>query len=513
MESILSLLFGVIGVTSVIVFNRSRQDLANYIALLFSLAVLILCGTALTADSEPSKLTLILVISLSGGFVLSRISKLRTAFWPWILPLMISFLPVVLGDKVFTYYAFDLDFRSSVLALLPLGVLLPLIGTRVNDLLKWFSNDPQDLLNALTLLVMGIGVFAGFFLASYYGILLIALGMTLASFFGIQVNRNAIVGALLIAVMPHFMELGAVESIDLSLGETIAGCFLGAFSVYFLYWLSVSNVAKSGVVIGIAISLMTLLSILFLGTQKTDLGGADAFIAGLIGIAAALTVLPSFRLAEALAPIVISTGIWALPLTVQPEIVNGTEVVKVEQGSAKKQEEPSLFEQEGMPVDSIIGDFKINEQNVQLNFQLGPKGGITKGSFKSFSGKVSIRKDVSASSFSVELPFAQLTTFNKYRDESLAEEGYFNAAKYPSMTFTSKRMIKKDGYYELEGNFNMLGVSKPLNIELKYVGRTGMDKAPVLLGRSSIDRTQYGMKPDSKEGNIVDFEFRIELIK
>jgi polyisoprenoid-binding protein YceI len=81
------------------------------------------------------------------------------------------------------------------------------------------------------------------------------------------------------------------------------------------------------------------------------------------------------------------------------------------------------------------------------------------------------------------------------------------------MSYSSKKLTKKEGLYELEGSFTMLGVSKPLNIELKYVGRTGSNQAPVLVGRSSIDRTEFGMKPDSKEGNVVDFEFRVELIK
>jgi polyisoprenoid-binding protein YceI len=305
---------------------------------------------------------------------------------------------------------------------------------------------------------------------------------------------------------------GAVDVIDLSLGETVSGIMLGAFSVYFLHWLSETNYPKIGVVTGIATALFTLLTLLFLGTQKADLGGADAFIASFIGITVALTITPSFRLAEALVTFVTAAGITALPMTFQPEIENGTSVVKTEP-TAKKQEEPSLFEGETISVDSIIGDYRINEQTVQLKFHLGPQGGITKGSFKSFSGTVSIKKDISRSAFAIELPFAQLTTFNRYRDESLAEESYFNAAKYPVMSYASKKLTKKDGLYELEGVFTMLGVSNPLNIELKYVGRTGSNQAPVLVGRSSIDRTEFGMKPDSKEGNVVDLEFRVELIK
>jgi polyisoprenoid-binding protein YceI len=59
----------------------------------------------------------------------------------------------------------------------------------------------------------------------------------------------------------------------------------------------------------------------------------------------------------------------------------------------------------------------------------------------------------------------------------------------------------------------MLGVSKEVKVQLKYVGNNETTSQPILVGKSSIDRTQFGMKPDSKEGNVVDFEFKIELVK
>ena len=119
MESIFSWLFGVIGVTSVLVHNRSRQDLGNFLELLFSLAVLVMSGTRLESESTSSMLTLILVVSLTAGFVLSRLVKLQSSVWLLIIPAAISFFPILLGEKVFTYYSFDLNFRSSLIVLFP----------------------------------------------------------------------------------------------------------------------------------------------------------------------------------------------------------------------------------------------------------------------------------------------------------------------------------------------------------------------------------------------------------
>jgi polyisoprenoid-binding protein YceI len=217
---------------------------------------------------------------------------------------------------------------------------------------------------------------------------------------------------------------------------------------------------------------------------------------------------------------VIAGGLLLAPLTVNEEAESFSKLsvnVKTNDGnlSEEKEEIFSPFEMNGIALDSIVGKYSINEKTAQITFKLGPKGGITKGAFKSFSGKVNIAQKVENSIFQVELPVVQLTTFNQYRDESLAEKGYFNTAEFPTMTFRSTKLKKEVSHYGLEGTFTMLGISKPLNVQLKYIGTSdsGGTKMPVLVGRSSIDRIQFGMKPDPKEGNIVDFEFKIELKK
>lgn len=236
MESIFSWLFGVIGVTSVLVHNRSRQDLGNFLELLFSLAVLVMSGTRLESESTSSMLTLILVISLTAGFVLSRLVKLQSSVWLLIIPAAISFFPILLGEKVFTYYSFDLNFRSSLIVLFPLGVVLPTIGSKVSGLLKNWPDEQEDLSKSVSLLIMGSGTFVGFFLGSYYGVLLFASGVILASFYGFPAIRNVAFGLLFISLLPVFQESGGIEIIDLSLGETIAAIFYGASVVYLLHW-------------------------------------------------------------------------------------------------------------------------------------------------------------------------------------------------------------------------------------------------------------------------------------
>jgi len=211
----------------------------------------------------------------------------------------------------------------------------------------------------------------------------------------------------------------------------------------------------------------------------------------------------------------VTVGLIVGPKTINKEEQAAT-TIEVNTGTQPTTEEEkpvSPFEMKGMDLASLKGNYKLDEKSVQLNFQLGPKGGVTKGAFKSFTGKVSIASTIENSTFDINLPVNQLSTFNSMRDESLMAKEYFDVEKFPTMTFVSKKLVVNGDAYELNGKFTMLGMTKDIKVQLKYVGNNETTGQPILVGKSSIDRTQFGMKPDSKEGNVVDFEFKIELIK
>jgi polyisoprenoid-binding protein YceI len=181
--------------------------------------------------------------------------------------------------------------------------------------------------------------------------------------------------------------------------------------------------------------------------------------------------------------------------------------------SQKTKADPFIVK--GLSIDELIGEYEIDDKTSVINFSLGPKGGKTEGEIKNFSGTVKIDEKTGSSSFTVTLPVKNLTTNNDLRDKSLMEKGYFNAGKYPKMTYKSKKLVKIDDYYELDGEFSMLGVSKSLKVKVKYTGSIDKEgvKVPVFIGKAAVDRTQFGMSPDSKEGNSVEFDLRIELKK
>jgi polyisoprenoid-binding protein YceI len=205
----------------------------------------------------------------------------------------------------------------------------------------------------------------------------------------------------------------------------------------------------------------------------------------------------------ALISLLIGLGLVLAPLTVNSEesesaknnLIPSTEV-KVN----KIEENKSLFESKGISLDSIVGNYYINPETAQLNFELGPKGGRTKGAFKKVMGDIQLKTNLSSS------------TFNKYRDESLMDVGYFNVNKFDKMTFKTSKLTVVNDAYEMQGAFSMLGVIKTITVQVKYIGKSPNGN-PILVGKSSLDRTEFGMKPDPREGNVVDFEFSVELLQ
>ena len=149
----------------------------------------------------------------------------------------------------------------------------------------------------------------------------------------------------------------------------------------------------------------------------------------------------------------------------------------------------------------------------KIFFELGPEGGKTSGEFQVVKGKFNVKEELSQSEIKVIMPVNSITTFNSMRDESLLEEEYLHQEKYPEIIFKANSFTAEGDAYRVDGEFTLLGVTKKLPVTLKLVGIGEKDKNKimVLLGKSSLNRTDYGMVSSAKIGDVVDFHFEVQL--
>ncbi len=379
---------------------------------------------------------------------------------------------------------------------------------------KFFGGELSHHKRSFEYLWAGIAVFGGYFFGGPVGLLVVACSFAAGDFHREKGSFGQTSAFLILATIPLFLSIGEVGSVDLTLGKNILGLFVGIFGGRIVTQISKERPAFIAQRIGFSMVFAGILAILgYFGTIKADLGGMDSYVAGMIGFAIVFFTNGQNANALIIAPLLMATGVLVAELTLNTEeLALSTLPIEETQNSDDKEQEASVFDQKCLSWSDIIGEYRFDPSYSRVTFQLGPKGGVTKGAIKEFSGTVHVDAAIEKSRFEVNLPLNQLTTFNAYRDESLVEEAYFNVAKFPVMRFESKSLSAMNDGLTLNGFFELRGLRIPLSVAVKYVGKSASG-SPVIVGKSTIDRTKYGMKPDAKEGNIVAFEFRAELLK
>lgn len=147
----------------------------------------------------------------------------------------------------------------------------------------------------------------------------------------------------------------------------------------------------------------------------------------------------------------------------------------------------------------------------------------TEGSFNEFDATVtSSKEDFDGADVTFTAKTASIDTDNEKRDEHLKSADFFDAEKYPEITFKGK--LKKSGSkYKLTGKFTMHGTTKEVSFDVKYNGTIkdpyGNTKAGFKL-TGTVDRTEYGLKWSALTeaggavvGDEVEITCNIELQK
>jgi len=142
-----------------------------------------------------------------------------------------------------------------------------------------------------------------------------------------------------------------------------------------------------------------------------------------------------------------------------------------------------------------------------------------KGEFKKYSVKIQTEKDLTRSTVDVTIQVASIDTGNSQRDGHLKSPDFFDAAKYPTITFKSKKIVKagKDGF-KVTGDLTIKGKTKEVVLDVKsFVGpvkdpmgglRSGLEAS------TKIDRRDFGLtwnKALEAGGVAVGHEVKIGL--
>ncbi|MFA6901756.1 MAG: YceI family protein [Gallionellaceae bacterium] len=144
-------------------------------------------------------------------------------------------------------------------------------------------------------------------------------------------------------------------------------------------------------------------------------------------------------------------------------------------------------------------NYAIDSNHTFPVFEVNHLGYSTQhGRFNKTSGKITLDMAAKKGSVDLTIDVASLDMGFPTWDEHMAAEGFFNTAKFPTMTFKSNKLVFKDGkVVAAEGDFTMLGVTKPLTVTVKgfVCGDNPMNKKPMCGANISgtIKRSDFGM--------------------
>ena len=148
-----------------------------------------------------------------------------------------------------------------------------------------------------------------------------------------------------------------------------------------------------------------------------------------------------------------------------------------------------------------------------------------KGTFDKNSGVVTIDdKDITKSKVSVSIDTASVNTNVAKRDEHLRSPDFFDVAKYPTMTFVSKKVAKAGKGLKVTGDLTLHGITKEVVLKVDAISKESKDPwgntRSGTVATTTINRKDFGLTYNSvletggvAVGEEVAITLEIEMIK
>jgi polyisoprenoid-binding protein YceI len=146
---------------------------------------------------------------------------------------------------------------------------------------------------------------------------------------------------------------------------------------------------------------------------------------------------------------------------------------------------------------ALAADYAIDPNHTQANFTVVHLAfSRVSGRIPVTGGTVSIAGNGVPSAISVTLSAKDLDTNSADRDRDLRSPDWFDVEKYPTMTFVSKSISGTPQSFTIAGDLTMHGVTKPVTLTAKELGRMTDARNRVHVGylaSTTLDRREWGL--------------------
>lgn len=148
------------------------------------------------------------------------------------------------------------------------------------------------------------------------------------------------------------------------------------------------------------------------------------------------------------------------------------------------------YAQNKWDVDNVHSAIKFSVVHMQIS--------EVEGNFKTYEGTIeSSKPDFTDAQINFSVDVASINTENEMRDKHLKSADFFDADKFPKMTFKSTSFKKiKDKKYELEGDLTIHSITKKVKFDVTYGGTIKDSYGKTRAGFKAttiINRFDYGL--------------------
>ena len=180
-----------------------------------------------------------------------------------------------------------------------------------------------------------------------------------------------------------------------------------------------------------------------------------------------------------------------------------------------------------LPAVAGAGTWQVDPNHSSAQFAVRHLGLSTvRGAFTKVTGKADLDdKDVTKSSVEVTIDANSVDTRVPNRDNDLRSDHFFDVAKYPTITFKSKKVEQvAPGKLKITGDLTIHGTTKEVVLDVD--GPTAPVKDPwgnqriAASGTTKINRQDYGVKWNATMdnggvvvGDDVDITIDVELVQ
>jgi len=161
--------------------------------------------------------------------------------------------------------------------------------------------------------------------------------------------------------------------------------------------------------------------------------------------------------------------------------------------------------------------FEIDRNHSRVGFAVRHMGVATvRGEFRDFEGHLLLNTDdITQSTVHVVVQTATIDTGNERRDNHLRSDDFFNAERFPTITFEGRRVERAGDGHVLVGDLTIRDVTREVRIPFELSGPLELDGRRRLgaEGQVRVNRKEFNLLWNNMvEGvSVVSDEVRLEL--